>query len=411
MIDFLRRLAARIDREWKRTGSKASVFPAVAARVLSDAQPHRQYDLQALAGWTLARRTFPPACNPFGPFGPPAFTIWSDGRFFANLYAYMTPEVVIHDHDFAGAFINLSGTTIHATYEFADAERVAPEVQVGALAMRGVEVVRPGDVRRIDPGRRFIHRVWHLDQPTVVLVIRTGPLPAPARRQFQYLHTGFATEVVRDDALSVSAPERFQYARKMIECLRTSPGGGVDYLRLLLREERPWDAFWHFMENWRHLRTIGALEELIRHGARHQGAWFAGVADAGSEIDLFQSIDWPGVRSIEDRIALALLMTFRGWRPMREWLETLLPGAAAEDRFADSLRRLGDEGAIPLQLGDEGRAMLSCILKSDGNRSAWRQSVRESFEIGTRGDWAVANAVERTLRGHRLLQPLFIEAP
>ena len=79
------------------------------------------------------------------PFGPPAFTIWSDGRFFANLYAYTTPEVVIHDHDFAGAFANLSGTTIHATYEFADAERVAPEVQVGALAIRGVEVVRPRD--------------------------------------------------------------------------------------------------------------------------------------------------------------------------------------------------------------------------------------------------------------------------
>ncbi len=410
MIDSLRRLAARIDREWKRAGSKVSVFPAVAARVLSDAQPHRQYDLHSLAGWTLSHRTFPTACNPFGPFGPPAFTVWSDGRFFANVYAYMTPEVVIHDHDFAGAFVNLSGTTIHAKYQFADGERVAPEVQVGQLAVREVEVVGPGDVRRIDPGRRFIHQVWHLDQPTVVLVIRTGPLTAPTRRQFQYFHAGFASEVVRDEVMSVSAPERFQYARKMIECLRTSSGGVVDYLRLLLREERPWDAFWHFMENWRYLRTLGALDELIRLGARHQGAWFAGVADAGSEIDLFQSIDWPRVRLLEDRIALALLMTFRAWRPVHEWLETLLPGAAPEDRFVDSLRRLGEEGAIPLQLGEEGRTMLSCILKSDGNRGAWRQRVRESFDVGTRGDWAVANAIERTLRGHRLLQPLFVNA-
>ena len=72
------------------------------------------------------------------------------------------------------------GTTIHATYEFADAERIVPSVHVGELAVREVEVVRPGDVRRIDPGRRFIHQVWHVDQPTVVLVIRTGPLPATA---------------------------------------------------------------------------------------------------------------------------------------------------------------------------------------------------------------------------------------
>jgi hypothetical protein len=96
---------------------------------------------------------------------------------------------------------------------------------------------------------------------------------------------------------------------------------------------------------------------------------------------------------------------------MREWLERLLPGAAApEDRFVESLRRLGDEGVIPLQLGAEGQAMLSCILKSDGNRNAWRREVRESFEVANRGDWAVANAIDRKLREHRLLAPLFVSA-
>ncbi|HEU4889262.1 MAG TPA: hypothetical protein VFV49_15350 [Thermoanaerobaculia bacterium] len=406
MIDSLRRLATRIDSEWKAAGYRVSAFPAIAARLLEDAQPHREYDLASLAEWTLTSRTFPPACNPFGPMGPPAFTIWSDGRFFANIYAYTTPEVVIHDHDFAGAFINLSGTTIHATYEFADAERIVPAVHVGELAVREVEVVRQGDVRQIDPGRRFIHQVWHVDQPTVVLVIRTGPRSAPTGRQFQYLRAGLATEVFRDDAMSVGAPERFGYTRKMAECLRPS-GGGVDYLKTLLQHERPWDAAWHLLGNWRYLRAVGALEDLIRLGVRHQGAWFAGLSDAGSEVDLFNSIQWGSVQSVEDRIALALLLTFQGWRPMREWLELLLPGVAPEDRFVDTLGRLGDEGTIPLQLGAEGRAMLSCILKSDGNRNAWRRQVRESFEIGDRGDWAVANAIERALKEHRLLQPLF----
>jgi hypothetical protein len=408
MIDSLRRLAARIDREWKSAGSRISAFPAIAARALTDAQPHRQYDLPSLAEWTLSQRTFPQTCNPFGPSGPPAFTIWSDGRFFANVYAYATPEVVIHDHDFAGAFANLSGTNIHATYEFAGPERIVPAVHVGKLAVHEVEVVRPGDVRRIDPGRRFIHQVWHVDQPTVVLVIRTGPRSAPSRRQFQYLRAGFATEVFRNDSMSLDAPERFRYTRKMAECLRTESGGGIDYLKLLLQHEQPWDAAWHLLENWRYLRAHGALEELIRLGARHQGAWFAGLSDAGSEVDLFNSIQWAGVQSVQDRIALALLLTFHGWRPMREWLERLLPGASPEDRFVESLRRLGDEGVIPLQLGAEGQAMLSCILKSDGNRGAWRREVRESFEVANRGDWAVANAIDRKLREHRLLAPLFV---
>jgi len=406
MIDSFRRLAARIDSEWKSAGSRVSAFPAIAARALSDAQPHREYDLASLAEWTLSQRTFPETCNPFGPQGPPAFTIWSDGRFFANIYAYATPEVVIHDHDFAGAFANLSGTTIHATYAFADAERIVPSVHVGEVAVYDVEVVRPGDVRRIDPGRRFIHQVWHVDQPTVVLVIRTGPQSA-MRRQFQYLRAGFATEVFRNDAMSLEAPERFRYTRKMAECLRTASGGGVGYLKLLLQQEQPWDAAWHLLENWRYLRAHGALEDLIRLGTRHQGKWFAGLSDAGSEVDLFNSIQWAGVSSVGDRIALALLLTFPGWRPMREWLERLLPGASPEDRFVESLGRLSDEGVIPLQLGAEGQAMLSCILKSDGNRDAWRREVRESFEVRNRGDWAVANAIDRKLREHRLLAPLF----
>jgi hypothetical protein len=408
MIDTLRRLAARIDSEWRAAGSKVSAFPGIAARTLEDAQPQREYDLASLARWTLSSRTFPPACNPFGPAGPPAFTIWSDGRFFVNVYAYMTPEVVIHDHDFAGAFINLSGTTIHATYEFPHAERVDPAVHVGELALHEVEVVRAGDVRRIDPGRRFIHQVWHVDQPTVVLVIRTGPLREPGRRQFQYLRAGFATQVYRDDAMSVRGPERFLYTRKMAECLRTSSGDDVDYLKLLLQHERPWDAVWHLVQNWRHLRTLGALDDLVRLGVRHQGAWFAGVSDAGGEVDLFNSIQWANVESVQDRVVLALLLSVHGWRPMREWLERLLPGVAPEDRFVDTLARLADEGLIPLQLGPEGQAMLSCILKSDGNRGAWRRSVRDSFEIAGRGDWAVATALERTLRQHRLLEPLFV---
>ena len=37
----------------------------------------------------------------------------------------------------------------------------------------------------------------------------------------------------------------------------------------------------------------------------------------------------------------------------------------------------------------------------------WDLPVRESFAIEERRDWATANAVERALREHRLLEPLF----
>ena len=108
MITALRNLAEQIDTEWKATGYEPADLSGIAARLLSDIRPDRTFDLSALANWTLSQPTFPSACNPFGPLGPPAFTVWSNPHFFVNVYAYTTPEVVIHDHDFTGAFMNLS---------------------------------------------------------------------------------------------------------------------------------------------------------------------------------------------------------------------------------------------------------------------------------------------------------------
>src|SRR5205814_10551058 len=117
MIAALRKLSEQIDAEWKAAGYKPGHLPAIASRALAESRPDRDYDLGALADWTLTEPAFPDACNPFGPLGPPAFTVWSNPHFFVNVYVYTTPEVVVHDHDFSGAFMNLSCVTIHSTYE------------------------------------------------------------------------------------------------------------------------------------------------------------------------------------------------------------------------------------------------------------------------------------------------------
>ena len=171
-------------------------------------------------------------------------------------------------------------------------------------------------MRQIEPGQNFIHQVWHVSQPTVVLVVRTPALKTAP--QFQYIRPSIATQVFRTDSLSVGIPERFRYTRKMAECLRTS-AAGVDYVKQLVERERPWDAIWHLIENWRYLRSAGALEDVIALGAKNQGEWFAGISTAVSEVDVFYSIDWPRVVAARDRIVLALLLSLGSWRsaPMR----------------------------------------------------------------------------------------------
>lgn len=363
MIAALRNLAERIDADWRGEAYEPGALPAIATRVLADSRPDRVYDLGALADWTLTAPQFPDACNPFGPLGPPAFTVWSNPHFFVNVYVYTNPEVVVHDHDFSGAFMNLSGVTIHCTYAFGGADAVDETVRVGALELKGIEAISEGKVRPIEAGEGFIHQVWHVSQPTVVLVVRTPPL-TPSPRQFQYLRPSIATQVFRSDSLSIGYPERFARARKMAEGLRTS-NAGVDYVKRLVRHERPWDAVWHLMENWRYLRNSGALDEVLALGAKHQGTWFAAMDDAGTGYDLFTSIRWPGVVSPRDRIVLALLLSFRAWRPIRQSLEGLLPGVDPAAQVVATLGTLADTGALALELRPELRPLLADALRGD----------------------------------------------
>jgi hypothetical protein len=363
MIATLRALAERIDSEWKAEGYRPRDLPRIAAHLLQETRPDRAFDLSALADWTLTQPEFPQACNPFGPLGPPAFTVWSNAHFFVNVYAYTTPEVVIHDHDFAGAFMNLSGVTIHCTYAFAPADAVGGSVQVGDLRLRGIEAISDSAVRQIEPGQGFIHQVWHISRPTVVLVVRTPAFASDSLLQFQYMRPSIATQVYRTDALSVGFPERFGYTRKMAECLRTSPAMGVDYVKSLVQREPAWDAVWHLVENWRYLRTAGALEEVIRAGAKHQGEWFAGMESAGSDMDLYYSINWPRVVAPRERIVLALLLSFRTWEPIRKALQSLLPGTDPAEQLLEALDELAAQQAVPLQFAPEVRAVLASHLR------------------------------------------------
>jgi hypothetical protein len=405
MIPGLRKLAETLNADWQGVGYKTAAFPSLAARALSDFEPHRSYRLNALADWILRSRTFPAACNPFGSLGPPAFTVWSNSRFFVNVYAYNTPEVVIHDHNFAGAFVNASGRSIHCTYRFTAGERIDTSVRAGALDLAKSEVIMEGMVRQIEPGAGFIHQIWHISRPTVVLVIRTPALPGRSVRQFEYFRPAVATEIFRDRTFAPSAPLRFQYARKMMQCLRGS-SEGIEYAARLIERERPWQAIWHLVENWRVLKASGELSDIIRRAAKRHGDWFNAMEAVGARAGLFYAIDWRRVPDEQDRIVLALLLTFDAWREVSSVLGSILPGAVPGDVVLDSLRRLGEQQSIPLTLSDESLAVLRCTLHSNGQLKEQKRLMRQSFEIKGRSDWAAARQIEHELREQELLKPL-----
>jgi len=386
VIRALGKLAVRLDAQWKAAGYKAGVFPKLAAGALAGFRPDDGDRLHALSDSLLRSRTFPAPLNPFGLAGPPAFTVWANPRFVVNVYAYMTPAVIIHDHNFAGAFVNILGRSLHCTYRWADAERINPSVQVGSLSLRAGDLVPEDRVETIEAGAGFIHQVWHLSRPTVVVVIRTRALPRRTVRQFEYLRPAVATEILRDEAQVPRTSQRFEYASKLMQCLRASRNG-VSYAMQLIEKERPWEAVWHLVENWDFLQTNGALGDVMTLAAKSHGSWFRAMETAGPRILLFYSINWRRVLLESDRVVLASLLTFDSWHRISDVLRSLWPETAPEVLVADSLRRLARTGVIPLRLDDVRHAVLLRALRGDEEPDA-DQSARD-------------------LGGEELLKPLF----
>lgn len=106
-------------------------------------------------------------------FGEPALTVVSYPRFRLDILCWRNGTTAIHQHQFAGAFMVLHGSSVQTTYAFESRKNISESFQLGLLTHGESRTLMPGDVQRIDVGASFIHSVFHLDAPTITLVART----------------------------------------------------------------------------------------------------------------------------------------------------------------------------------------------------------------------------------------------
>ncbi|MEM7086237.1 MAG: hypothetical protein AAF489_08655 [Bacteroidota bacterium] len=86
---------------------------------------------------------------------------WSDG--------IATP----HQHVWSGFFMNLKGTIIHSEYEYEALEKLGPNLDFGRLSTKRTEILYPGDMVPVYPGKAYIHGLWHVDSFCLSLSVRT----------------------------------------------------------------------------------------------------------------------------------------------------------------------------------------------------------------------------------------------
>jgi hypothetical protein len=188
-MKLFQELGAELEEAWREKDYDEGIFPALAADAL------RRYNIPSkltawdVIEWTLEQPELPPQKDPAANFGDPPITLFVAPLFYIDVYFWLDGTTDIHQHSFCGAFQVLLGSSIHSWYDFDRSDCVNSFVEIGSLRLKVCELLTVGDVQEI----RAVHSLFHLDQPSVTIVVRSegSPLFLP---QFSYYKPSLAAD-------------------------------------------------------------------------------------------------------------------------------------------------------------------------------------------------------------------------
>ncbi|QQS32023.1 MAG: hypothetical protein IPM50_10095 [Acidobacteriota bacterium] len=192
-MEIIEKLGEEVERRWKAENYNEDKLPEIAADALRKAHAHEHITAWEVAEWSLRQTELPVQRDLAARFGDPPITLYSAPRFHIDVYFWFEGTTAIHQHAFCGAFQVLHGSSIHSWYEFNSDRRINMFYETGEMNLKVCQLLEIGDVQEIWPGRQYIHSLFHLDQPSATLIIRTdrSPLEQP---QFSYHKPGLAID-------------------------------------------------------------------------------------------------------------------------------------------------------------------------------------------------------------------------
>jgi hypothetical protein len=259
-MEFFQNIGEQVEERWRASSYSEECFPEIAGQILEESRPHQSLDRYAALKWLVQSRSLPRQRNLNDPFGRPAVQVYDGGRFYLELFHWFDSTTQIHQHGFSGAFHVMAGSSIHSQYEFRPRRSFGPNLCVGDARLAAVEVLEQGATRKIVGGCGMIHSLFHLDRPSVTVVLRTLGTEAPSphyaywppsiainprvgpdllERRVQAIEALFGADQPEADSLFLEAcrsSDAFGLARLALAAARA--GCGRKRLRRLLAELR-----------------------------------------------------------------------------------------------------------------------------------------------------------------------------
>jgi hypothetical protein len=302
MMDaFFNDLGAKVLERWKRENFSLEKFPEIARLAIAERLPSEHVDLSAFIEEFLLNDDQPLQTQ--SGFGQPELVVFDHPRFYIQILVWMDGTTDIHQHEFSGAFHVMAGSSIHAQYAFEKAQSVTPHLRMGQLRMQNIELLETGRTAPIISGQSCIHSLFHLETPSVTVVVRTQNDPG-MNPQFNYLPPFMAVDPLFHDTLTMRRKQLLDLLEQM-----QVPGYGALVLKMVddLDFERGFYLLQHCMGA---LGELGDFATALGLFEKKHGALAAGVAatlEEGVRRDAIKGMRGAIVEP-EHRFFLALLM-------------------------------------------------------------------------------------------------------
>jgi hypothetical protein len=341
-------LGQAVEQAWAGHRFHVAAFPEVATRCLSEVEVPAALDATTILRSVAASRHLVAQQDRQSEFGNPPITLWRSRDFFVSALFWLDGTTSIHQHGFAGAFRVLAGGSLHAPYSFAISEEVTHRLVLGDLRLDAPELLRVGDVRSIEPGGRFIHALFHLERPSVTIVVRTYGEPK-GEPQFNYLRPGLGYDpFYRDDSLQ----RRFESVATLADI---DPEAGVNAACDLAEGEDLWAGFLLAMHWFNRVERGERFQRLLDALVRRHGSVARLLPHTFDELQRAVSISTRRrmVVDPEHRLFLALLLNL----PDRSSVNTILARQFPRSDPGLLLARWVTELAAPERRGISGLVM------------------------------------------------------
>lgn len=255
-MDAISELGDTVARRWREQNHDESAFTAIAAEALGESELLARHSGADLVDYALRSTRLPLQYS--SRFGQPPLVLYRGHEFYIEALFWLDSTTSIHQHAFSGAFAVLEGSSVHARYGFAQDERVTSRVLLGDVQFRDCEVLERGAVRAIDAGNRFIHALFHLERPSVSLVVRTY-FESDRTPQYNYFRPGVALDPFYE-------PEPMMTQLRLLDSTREAHGTDafLRAARTLLEQADYWLAYRTLLLAWETLHGGDACHDLAR---------------------------------------------------------------------------------------------------------------------------------------------------